>query len=255
MQQTASFYFHASLNDFLPARKRGRWISYSFQDRPALKDAIEAIGVPHPEVAALLVNRQATAFLHPLKDKDQVEVYPAAHSLQLPQEYKLRPAYQGKKRFVADVHLGKLSRQLRMLGFDCLYKNDYSDQIIATIAEQENRIVLSRDLGLLRLKTIYWGYWLRSQEPEEQLKEVVHYFHLEHKMNPLSRCIACNGKIEPVPKVEVMEALPQGTRQHFEEFFQCEACRKIYWKGSHFERMQEFIGRIKEKERKDQQRL
>ena len=251
MQQTASFYFHASLNDFLPEEKRGRWISYFFQDKPALKDAVEAIGIPHPEVAALLVNGQVQAFLHPLKGGDQVTVFPATHSLQLPEEYQLRPAYKGKEAFVADVHLGKLSRRLRMLGFDCLYENDYSDQKIASIAEQEGRIVLSRDIGLLKHKTIHWGYWLRSQQPEEQLQEVVQYFKLEKKMHPLSRCIACNGQIETVQKAEVEEKLPPKTQQYFEEFFQCESCQRVYWKGSHYKRMQEFIGRVNKQEQKD----
>ena len=247
MKQTASFYFHASLNDFLPEEKRGQWVSYSFQNMPALKDAVEAIGVPHPEVAALLVNGQARPFLRPLRGQDQVVVYPKAHSLQLPEEYQLRPDYRGKERFVADVHLGKLSRQLRMLGFDCLYENDYSDKTIASIAEQEERIVLSRDIGLLKHKSIHWGYWLRSQQSEEQLQEVVQYFKLGQKMSPLSRCIACNGRIEPVPKTEVMEEVPPKTRQYFEEFFQCKSCKRVYWKGSHYEHMQEFIGRVNEK--------
>ncbi|WP_017730508.1 Mut7-C RNAse domain-containing protein [Nafulsella turpanensis] len=244
MQQSASFYFYGSLNDFLPPEKRNRQLHYSFQDKPALKDAMEALGVPHPEVAAILLNGQPAQLMDPLNTGDQLKVYPPGHHLQLTKEYRLRPEYVGPAKFIADVHLGKLVRSMRMLGFNCCYENNYSDPEIAAIAEKEARIVLTRDRGLLKHKSIVWGYWLRSQQPEEQLLEVVRHFTLEQELNPLSRCIACNGRIEPVPKAAVIDQLPPKTRQFFEEFFQCQSCRRVYWKGSHYERMQEFIRRV-----------
>lgn len=244
MNQLAHFYFYTSLTDFLPPGKRNRWLSYPFTAAPAIKDAIEAIGIPHPEVKAILANRMPVDFSHPLQPQEQVVVFPFDYPLSLPEGYALRDPYRGPCRFILDVHLGKLSRALRMLGFDSSYENDYSDQAIADRAEKEQRIVLSRDVGLLKHKKISWGYWLRSQHPPEQLQEVVRHYKLHAAIRPFVRCLSCNGLIERVPKEEVADRLPPRTRQYFNEFFQCSSCGKIYWKGSHYERMQNVIESI-----------
>lgn len=242
MDKSARFCFYGSLNDFIQASRRDKtWITYPFKDTPAVKDAIEAIGIPHPEVKAILLNGTTVGFLQPLHNLDQVEVFPYDHNLELPQNYSISSLYAGTERFVLDVHLGKLARALRMLGFDTLYENDYSDKTIAEIAERERRIVLSRDVGLLKQKSIQWGYWLRSQQSEEQLAEVVRYFKLHAKFHPFTRCLACNGIIEEVSKESVLDLLPPRTRQYFNEFFRCRSCRRVYWKGSHYDHMQEFI--------------
>lgn len=241
MSKTANFYFHSALNDFLPSRRRNSWLSYVFTAAPAIKDAIEAIGIPHPEVKAILVNDVPVRFSYPLQPQDQVVVFPFGYPLSLPKEYALRTAYQGPFRFILDVHLGKLSRSLRMLGFDGLYENDYSDQAIAHIAEKAQRIVLSRDIGLLKHRKISWGYWLRSQHPAEQLEEIINHFKLHAALRPFVRCMACNGLIQKTSKEEVWDRLLPRTRQYFNEFFQCRSCGKVYWKGSHYERMLEVI--------------
>lgn len=244
MNSTAHFRFYGSLNDFLPAAKKESWLSYNFKGNPALKDAIEAIGIPHPEVFAILVNRVAVDFFQPLQAQQQVEVYPAEITPVLPENYLLKDKQPSIHRFILDVHLGKLAKTLRMLGFDCRYENEQSDQAIASIAEKENRIVLTRDVGLLKHKAIRRGYWLRSRKPEEQLEEVIHYFNLQNSYSPFSRCLACNGRIEKVSKESVSDKLPPQTNKYFNEFFQCFSCRQVYWKGSHYERMQEFLGKM-----------
>ena len=241
MSNTARFRFYGSLNDFLSPRQRNSWISYGFKDKPAVKDAIEALGVPHPEVRAILANHSAVDFAHALQHQQQLEVYPAEKYPGLPENYQLREPYKGAEKFILDVHLGKLAKALRMLGFDCYYENNLSDQAIAAIAERENRIVLTRDLGLLKHRNVRWGYWLRSQKPNEQLEEVIKRFKLNNKFKPLTRCLACNELIEAVSKESVLDRLPPKTRAHFHEFFQCRGCRRVYWKGSHYEHMQEAI--------------
>lgn len=195
MNNTASFRFYGSLNDFFPADKKGSWFSYNFKGNPALKDAIEAIGIPHPEVFAILVNRQAAGFFQSLQAQQKVEVYPAESSIQLPEGSLLKDKHPAAERFILDVHLGKLAKALRLLGFDCRYENEQSDQAIAATAEIEKRIVLTRDVGLLKHKGIRWGYWLRSQNPREQLVEVIRYFNLQNEFDPFSRCLSCNGRI------------------------------------------------------------
>lgn len=242
MEKSAQFCFYASLHDFLSSSQRNKSpIIYSFSNAPAVKDAIEAIGIPHPEVASIFINGTAAGFSHPLHHLDQVEVFPAGYPSAPPNGYALCSPYPEPERFVLDVHLGKLARSLRMLGFDTLYENNYSDNAIAKIAEKDERIVLTRDIGLLKQKIIQWGYWLRSQQAEEQLAEVIRYFKLQAKFQPFSRCIACNGRIIKTLKENVADRLPSKTKQYFNEFFQCQSCRRVYWKGSHYERMQTFI--------------
>ncbi|MBF9254595.1 hypothetical protein I2I11_14920 [Pontibacter sp. 172403-2] len=246
MLHQADFLFHGALNDFLPQTSRHTLLRYTFRDAPAVKDAIEAIGVPHPEVEVALVNDVPVTLLHPLRPHDQVALFPAGPEYTWPAGYALKARTPPEIKFVLDVHLGKLARLLRMLGFDTCYENHYADKTIARIAEQDNRMVLTRDVGLLKQKIIEWGHWLRSQQPGEQLAEVIHYYELAGKFRPFERCMACNGKITQVSKAAILDKLPPKTKMYFNEFFQCLCCKRIYWKGSHYERMQQFVVQLQQ---------
>ncbi|MEJ8756944.1 Mut7-C RNAse domain-containing protein [Pontibacter sp. H259] len=245
MASAARFRFHGSLNDFLHHSQKDNWISYTFRELPAIKDTIEAIGVPHPEVDVILVNGKAVNFTYKLQPDDVVEVYPAGTL----QSINLIPEPKNPLRFVLDVHLGKLARLLRMLGFDTIYDPALSEKQIVGIALSEERILLTRGTEILKLKTIKYGYWLRSQDPEIQLREVITYYNLTALMFRLfSRCLVCNGEIKQVQKEAIQAQLPPKTQLYFHEFYQCSNCRRVYWKGSHFERMQEFIQTLREPE-------
>jgi uncharacterized protein len=246
MDHWAAFRFFGSLNDFLPAAKKDLSFPYHFTGLPAVKDAIEAIGVPHPEVAVILINSRPAQLTTSLQSRDQVEVYPFNPHDRWPAGYCLHLPEPVPARFVLDVHLGKLARNLRMLGFDAFYRNDYSDQDIAALATRESRLVLTRDIGLLKQKVITWGYWLRSQHPQIQLSEVIRYFRLQQQLTPFTRCLECNASIVAVEKETVWELLPPNTRRYFQEFYQCTHCQRVYWKGSHFERMQDFVNKTLE---------
>lgn len=242
MKKTACFYFHDSLNDFLPVNRRNTRLTYTFTGKPAVKDAVEALGVPHPEIDVMLINGLPVNFSARLHAADEVEVYPALPERPWPAGYSRHANSPGPAQFVLDVHLGKLARALRLLGFDSRYENNYADKTIATIAA-ENRIVLTRDIGLLKHNAIRRGYWLRSQHPEEQVTEVVRYFNLTAACRPFTRCLACNGQIIAVAKEAVWPQLPPKTRLYFNQFFQCPVCQRVYWSGSHYDRMQQFIWR------------
>ena len=149
-------------------------------------------------------------------------------------------------RFILDVHLGKLARLLRMAGFDTLYRNDLDDPEIIQIAEDENRIVLTRDRGILKNKRVKRGHFVKSPYAKEQLREVIDVFQLKNNIHFLSRCIACNGTIEEVKKEDIEGELKPGTMQYFHEFFRCRDCGKVYWEGSHFDRMMHFYEEMKE---------
>ncbi|ALJ00516.1 Mut7-C RNAse domain-containing protein [Rufibacter tibetensis] len=244
MEHTAHLLFHGALNDFLPKYDRGQWVTYRFTGAPAVKDVVEACNVPHPEIGSIAVNGRKVPFSQPVQPNGKVEVYPAVAEGTIDVLPPLQISSPVPARFVLDVHLGKLVRYLRLLGFDTCYENHYDDQTIAQIAAQEQRIVLTRDIGLLKIKTVQCGYWLRSQQWEKQLREVLHRFHLMPQLQPFTRCMGCNGLIKEVEKKVVMSLLPPKTKQFFHTFYQCTHCKRVYWKGSHFDKMQRFLDRL-----------
>ncbi len=242
---SATFRFFGSLNDFLPRVKRNVPNPYTFRGNPSVKDAIEALGVPHPEVDLILVKDQPVTFGYLLQAGDEIAVHPAGVETPVPEDYFLRPPIPAVPGIILDVHLGKLAKALRLFGFDTLYRNNYHDQEIAQLAAGDNRVVLTRDVGLLKQKLVTYGYWLRSQQLEPQLQEVLRYFNLQDKYQPFTRCLDCNGNLETVSKAEIVNQLPPKTKMYFEKFFRCTNCQKVYWQGSHFDRMQQFVAKFK----------
>ncbi len=133
-----------------------------------------------------------------------------------------------------------------MLGFDTLYRNDYDDPEIVRIALREDRIILTRDRGILKNSLITHGYWVRSEEAEEQTREVLSRCDLFRLVKPFGRCISCNGLLEDIPKEKVLDRIPPKTKIAFNEFRICTGCGKIYWPGSHYQAMNKLITRLKE---------
>jgi uncharacterized protein with PIN domain len=242
--RTVRFRFYAELNDLLPPDRRKQAFSYSFSGRPSVKDAVEALGVPHPEVDLILVNGIAVGFDYRLQDGDRIAVYPVFESLDISPLVRLREKPLRRTAFILDVHLGKLARLLRMLGFDALYRRDYEDSEVVRISTQEHRIVLTRDRGLLKHRAVTHGYWVRSTEPIAQAREIVRRFDLSSQVKPLTRCIPCNGIITEVDKNAIATQLPPRTAAWYDKFYRCLDCGQLYWPGSHHDRMQETIARI-----------
>jgi len=247
LSRVAEFRFYEELNDFLPLERHKRTFSYEFTGTPAVKDAIEAIGVPHTEVDLIVVNGESVGFDCLLQGGERVAVYPIFERLDISPVIRLRPRPLRNTRFVLDVHLGKLARYLRLLGFDALYENDYDDPTIIAISRAERRIILTRDRGILKNGAVTHGYWLRETGPREQLREVVGVFDLKGGIRPFTRCLKCNGALQPVDKSEILEQVPPRVREAYEEFVRCEGCEKVYWAGTHFERMKEIIGELLER--------
>lgn len=240
----ANFCFHAELNFFLPRSKRQVEFTHYFEERASIKDMIESLGVPHPEVDSILVNGESVDFSYIVRDGDRIDVYPISTASEIAPTVSVRPPYLSGYRFVLDIHLGKLANSLRMLGFDTLYRNDYADEELAQISASQERILLTRDKGLLMRSLITYGYYVRETNPERQVVEVLQRFNLFKLVQPLKRCIRCNGLLVPVAKDSILDQLPQKTRLSINEFHRCGECSQIYWKGSHYERMEQFIERL-----------
>ncbi len=240
-RKKAHLRFYEELNDFLPSDKRKRSFAYLFYGSPSVKDVIEALGIPHVEVDLILVNGESVDFAYRLSSGDKVSVYPVFESLDISSQIRLREKPIRITRFVLDVHLGKVAKNLRMLGFDTIYENNLDDAEIIDIAEREERIILTRDRELLKHGRVSRGYWVRSKKPDRQMMEILKRFDLKSQIKPFHRCMSCNGEIKDVDKKEIEEQLEPKTRQYYDEFFICSNCRKIYWKGSHFDKMEQKI--------------
>ena len=242
----ANFRFYEELNDFLEPRHHKQTIEYRFGGRPAIKDPIEVLGVPHSEIDLILVNKESVGFDYRLKNGDRVSVYPVFESLDISPLQHLRARPLRKTRFVVDVNLGKLARRLRMLGFDTVYDNSFGDRDVVDISIREKRIILTRDRRLLFRKAVTHGFWVRSDDPDTQLQEVIQRCDLSGQVQPLQRCLDCNGEIESVDREQVWPSLEPLTRRYYDEFYRCTGCDKIYWGGSHVEHMTDAIRRLTE---------
>jgi uncharacterized protein with PIN domain len=228
--------FYEELNDFLAPALRKVPILHKFDRRASVKDVIESFGVPHTEIDIILVNGHSVDFSHLVQDGDRISVYPVFESLDISPLVRLRPAPLRTPAFVLDSNLGRLARYLRLLGFDCLYKNDYDDATVAGIAAREQRIVLTRDRALLQRKLITRGYFVREVRPRLQVKEVLARFDLYRLVTPFKRCTRCNGELQLVDKQAIEQRLEPKTRKYFNTFMRCTDCGQIYWQGSHYAR-------------------
>ena len=244
----AAFRFYAELNAFLPPGRRMVSFDHPFLLSGSVRDMTEALGVPHTEVDLVLINGESVDFSHPVQDGDRISVYPVFESLDITPLVHVRPRPLRQTRFVLDTHLGKLAVYLRMVGFDTLYRNDYADETLARISSGEGRILLTRDRELLKRSMVTHGYWLRATDPRQQLVEVVRRFDLFRAIAPFQRCLRCNGLLEPVAKHAVSDRLQPKTRAYYDEFSICRICDRVYWRGSHYRRMQRFIERLLEQE-------
>ena len=237
MNATAEFRFYEELNDFLPREWRKQAFRYECARRATVKQAIEAIGVPHTEIELILVNGESVGFSHIVNDGDRVSVYPQFEAFDVTPLLRVRERPMRNPRFIADVHLVALARRLRMLGYDVYLDTSLNDAEIAGIAAGERRIVLTRDRELLKHRIITHGCYVHADKPRRQLEEIVNRLDLLAGMSPFTRCMECNGELADVDKSEIAHLLPFGTADYYDRFRRCRECLKIYWPGSHYRRM------------------
>jgi uncharacterized protein with PIN domain len=239
--------FLDELNNFLPRGMKDQVLNHEFKGNPSIKHIIESLGVPHTEIGQILVNDQSVNFSHQVHSGNTIIVYPAS-----PEVDHLSGLFQTGKLtiepcFILDNHLGKLAKYLRILGVDTLYENNYHDNQLEQIAVEYTRILLTRDRQLLMRKTIRYGYAVHSLIPDEQMIEVIRRFGLTKLLNPFHRCLQCNTTLDSVPKEDILPRLEPLTKKYFHEFHICSKCDRVYWKGSHYDRMVKLISKLVEK--------
>lgn len=238
---TATFRFYEELNDFLAPERRGRDVACPCARAATAKHMIEALGVPHTEVELVLVNGESAGFERLLADGDRVAVYPKFEALDITPLLRVRERPLREIRFVADAHLGGLAHLLRMTGFDTLYDNHFHDDEIERLALAEHRIVLTRDRDLLKRRGITHGCYVRAVHAQPQLREVFDRLDLVRAARPFTRCLSCNGLLRPIEKAQVLARLPPRVRERHERFSTCEGCGRLFWEGSHWQRMREQV--------------
>lgn len=240
----ACLRFYAELNDFLPQPRRQKPFFHDFDGRVSIKDMIESLGVPHTEIDLILVNGESVDFSYLAQDGDRISVYPVFESFDITPLVRVRPSPLREPKFVLDVHLGRLASYLRMFGFDALFPDNYDDENLARLSAEEHRTLLTRDRGLLKRKMVTHGYCVRETNYRKQIIEVLRRFDLFRLITPFCRCVHCNGLLEPVCKEDILDRLEPDTLAYYDEFRRCPVCDQIYWKGTHYQRMAQFIAEI-----------
>lgn len=241
---TATFRFYEELNRFLPPARRRREFPVSFEPPVPVRHLMESLGVPHTEVEVILVDGRSVDLEQPLRDGDRVSVYPMFESLDVTPLLRLRERPLRDPRFLADAHLGKLARHLRMLGFDARFENDLGDRELVRIAADEGRILLTGDRALLMHKEVGRGCYLQTGTPLTQLEYLITRMDLCRLIRPFTRCMECNGMVIEVAKGEVSAKLPERVAALQERFWRCEGCGHIYWQGNHYREMEALIKRL-----------
>lgn len=232
----AAFAVHGYLSDIVRAKfaadlSKGPLRLCFFPDQN-IRHCAETLGIPRFEIGRVLVDGKMVGLEERLFDGASVDLFPADE-----------PVKVGEPRFAVDVHLGRLAKNLRILGFDVLWKNDISDGELAAEGRL-GRIVLTRDRGVLFRREILLGMFVRSTDPYEQLLLVMRRLGLAGGMNPFSRCIRCGGNAVPASKSEVRSSLPDLVAQRYDEFYQCTRCGRVYWRGDHFRNIVPFLERL-----------
>ncbi len=236
--------FYAELNVFVPhAHRQADWTQPLAGHRSILH-LIEDCGVPHTEVALILRNGARASGEETVEDGDRISVYPAFEGIATSGGLSFHNSGPRPLRFVADAHLGELARRLRLLGFDTLWFNDVGDPELARLSHQQERVLLTRDRKLLMRREVDLGCYVHPRSTDEQMRYLLQRYQLCDEINPFTRCTVCNGRIVAANATAVRDIVPPGVFAVFDRFWSCVDCGKVYWQGSHWESMSQFVAAV-----------
>lgn len=247
-EHPATLFFHGTLADLLsrddPGPDARGVVIFPVTRRASIKDVIEALGPPHTEIGSIEADGREIGFGQLFEPGAQVDVWPLAPPFDVLRPSLLRPEPLPRIAFAVDANAGRLATLLRTLGFDTAYDRTLDDAPLAELAAREGRIVLSKDRSLLKRSLVVFGCLIRADDPHQQLRAVLRLFGLHPPYHLFSRCLLCNAALERVPKAEIMHRLLPLTRRHYSDFHRCPRCDKIYWPGSHHDRLLERMEEI-----------
>lgn len=230
---------YGNLNKLVSSKFQNEF-EYNFLLPTTVKDIIESLGIPHTEISLILLDGHSVGWNAKIKNNSRISFFPFFHSFDIS---KLSMVYiiPKKLKFICDVHLGKLAKYLRILGFDCLYRNNLSDEEIINTGVKEKRIILTMDRGILKNSRVKYGALIVNKKLKDQLIELNDRFEIYSKAKILSRCIICNKKLIKVNRKKASEKFKYLEDRHYKEFLYCKECKRIYYKGSHYKKMLNFL--------------
>ncbi|MCY9783809.1 Mut7-C ubiquitin/RNAse domain-containing protein [Nocardiopsis sp. EMB25] len=232
-QATLTLRIAPELRFFLPPRHRNDAPVHTDHDGTStLGHVVESLGIPRTEIGTLYADGHPVDVSHHPDPTQVIDVTP------VPRPQPLPPGFD-PPRFLLDVHLGTLARRLRLLGLDTDYHNDRDDPTLVRQANDQHRVLLTRDRKLLCRKALRAGAHIHHDQPDHQLTDVLERF--APPLAPWTRCLECNGPLSSVDKGEVAHTLPAGTRATYDTFARCEACEHLYWPGAHHEHLTQII--------------
>ncbi|MBU0991184.1 MAG: Mut7-C ubiquitin/RNAse domain-containing protein [Proteobacteria bacterium] len=239
-------HFSSPLLSFLKRKHQKPILSYNLQRKATIKDIIESLGVPHTEIGHIFADNREIDFCYRPSESRSIHIRHVDAPFNVFKPSLLRKQPLKEFRFIVDVNVGKLSQLLRLIGLDTAYIPDASDEEIAEAAHQQQRIVLTKDMGLLKRKKIIFGRFVKAIHPEQQLKEIVDFFGLKGPFKTFSRCLLCNSYILNVEKEVIFHRLEPKTKRYYSDFRICSSCGQIYWQGSHYEKLIAMLENISE---------
>jgi uncharacterized protein with PIN domain len=219
---------------FLPATRRRSRQVVPHDGTSTAGHIVESLGVPLTEIGPLTVDGEPVGPAHQPTPGAQVRVEPVPRPQPVPLEEG-----QSTPRFLLDVHLGTLARRMRLLGLDTAYHNDRDDPALVVQANEERRVLLTQDRGLLRRRALWLGAYVRGSRPDDQLRDLLERFAPE--LAPWTRCTACNGVLAPVDKQEIERDLADGTRRSYDVYGRCADCGQVYWRGAHGGHLEQIV--------------
>jgi uncharacterized protein with PIN domain len=219
------------LRPLLPARHRPGDVRLASDGTATIGHLVESAGIPLTEVGGIRIRGMRVEPSRLAGTDEVIDVLPVTWPQAVP-----------RQRFVLDVHLGALARRMRLLGIDTAYRTQAEDPELVAQAVAEERVLLTRDRGLLRRRALPAGALVRADRPDDQLVEVVQRF--APALSPFTRCPACNRLLVPAAPGEIADRLEPGTRRTYSDFSRCPGCGRVYWRGAHAARLDALLARV-----------
>jgi uncharacterized protein with PIN domain len=153
-----------------------------------------------------------------------------------------------ENRFVVDLNVGKLTKWLRVMGYDTLLFMDQDDGKMINLALKQQRVILTKDTQLMKRRLITSGklkaILVEGDNPKAQLKQVASALNLKYQCKPFSLCLECNQQLRQTDKDKVTDLVPPYVYKTQDYYMECPTCHRIYWQGTHWLAMKEELEKL-----------